>query len=152
MNSSYCNCNAANHEKNVKQFFSQREFNSSALYFSTLYFSTLYPNDIHILFIHCILLSKGVLLIVKITWQNIKNVSQFLKKNFCLQQTKSLAALSIFIVKWVSNDNSNTALKLPLFSNHYSIYACTSVLMFFRFILHSHEIKKSKMFIHAALF
>ena len=103
VNSSYCNCNAVNYEKNAKQFFSE-EFNSS-----TLYFSTLYPNDIHILFIHCILLSKGVLLILKITLQNTKNISQFLEKNFHKQQTKSLAELSIFIAKWVSNNNLNIA-------------------------------------------
>ena len=70
MSSSYCDCNVVNHEKNVKQFFSQGEFNPS----------TLYPNDIHILFIHCILLSKGVLLILKISSQNKKNISEFLKK------------------------------------------------------------------------
>ena len=46
-----------NHEKNAKQFFSQGEFNSSALY----------PNDIHILFIPL---------------HNAKNSSHFLKKTF----------------------------------------------------------------------
>ena len=76
VNSSYCDGNVVNHEKNAKQFFSQWEFNSS-----TLYFSTLYPNDIHILFIHC-MISKRVLLILKNTSQITKNASQFLKKNF----------------------------------------------------------------------
>ena len=104
VNSIYCDCNVVNHEENAKQFFSQGELNSSKLCFSMLC-----PNDIHVLFIHYILLPKGVLLILKITSQNTKNISQFLKKNFHLQWTKSLAALGIFIAKWVSNDNSNAA-------------------------------------------
>ena len=104
VNSSYCDGNVVNHEKNAKQFFSQGEFNSS-----TLYFSTLYPNDIHILFIHCIILSKRVLLILKITSQITKNASQFLKKT-PQQRTKSLAALGTFIAKWLSMDNSNAVL------------------------------------------
>ena len=84
VNSSYCDGNVVNHEKNAKQFFSQGEFNSS-----TLYFSTLYPNDIHILFIHCIILSKRVLLILKITSQITKNTSQFLKKTFPNNELKA---------------------------------------------------------------
>ena len=75
VNSSHCHCNFANHEKNANQFLSQGEFNSS-----TLYFFTLYPNDIHILFIHCILLSKEVLLILKITLLNTKKYFSILKK------------------------------------------------------------------------
>ena len=34
VSSSYCNCKVVNHMKNVKQFFSQRKFNSSMLDFS----------------------------------------------------------------------------------------------------------------------
>ena len=41
VNSSYCDCNVVNREKNAKQFFHQGEFKSF-----TLYFSTLYPNDV----------------------------------------------------------------------------------------------------------
>ena len=53
-------------------FFFQRKFNSSILYFS---------HYIHILFTHCIPLSKEILPIPKITPQNAKNALQFLKKN-----------------------------------------------------------------------
>ena len=38
-----------------------------------------------------------------------KKYFSILKKNFHLQWTKSLAALGIFIAKWVSNDNSTAA-------------------------------------------
>ena len=62
VNSSYCSFKVVNHTKNVKQFFPQQKFNSS-----TLYFSISYLHYIHILFIHCRLLSKEILLIPKIT-------------------------------------------------------------------------------------
>ena len=70
--------------RKMRSSFLQGEFNSS-----TLYFSRLYPNYIHILFIHCILLSKGVLLILKITLQNTKNASQFLKKTLDFSELKA---------------------------------------------------------------
>ena len=85
VNCIYCDCNVVNHEENAKQFFSQGELNSS-----TLCFSMLCPNDIHVLFIRCILLPKGVLLILKITSQNTKNISQFLKKTFTCSELKAL--------------------------------------------------------------
>ena len=78
VNSSYCDCNVVNHQKNGKTFFSQGEFNSSKLQFSTLY-----SNDIHILFIHCKLLSKGVLLILKITSQNYIDILRGIFENIC---------------------------------------------------------------------
>ena len=65
-------------------FFFQGKLNSFK------YFSPLYPNDIHILFIHFILLSKEVLLIPKITLQNAKNASHFLKKTFLCGGLKDL--------------------------------------------------------------
>ena len=74
VNSCYCNCKVANHAKSVKQ--------------STL-------NPFFFFLIHCILLSKEILLIPKIKLQNEKNGSQFLK--LCLQQAKSLSTLGIFI-------------------------------------------------------
>ena len=55
VNSDYCDCKVVNHPKQEKQFFSQRKFNSSALYSSTLH-----PNYILILYIHCVLLSKEI--------------------------------------------------------------------------------------------
>ena len=63
-------------------------------------------------------LSKVIFVILKITSQNPKYVSQFLKKNVRLRQGKSLATLGIFIAKWVSNDNSN-AMKLCSSDNHF---------------------------------
>ena len=60
-------------------------------------FPTLYPNDIHILFIHCILLSKGVLLILKITLQNTTNASQFLKKTFTCSNLKASLHLAYLL-------------------------------------------------------
>ena len=72
------------------------------------YIYPLYPHYIHILFIHYILLWKEILLIPKIALQNARDASQF-TKNVALQWAKSLTMLDIFIVKWTSNDNSNTA-------------------------------------------
>ena len=46
----------------------------------------------------------------KIAPQNAKNASQFLnifKKYFCLWRGKSFTTLGIFIVKWISSNNSN---------------------------------------------
>ena len=40
----------------------------------------IFPHYIHILLIHCILLSKEIVFISKITLQNEKDASQFLKK------------------------------------------------------------------------
>ena len=67
-----------------------------------LHFIFLYYN--HILFIHCMLLSKEVLLITKITSQNAKNALQFFRKN-SPAKGKSLATLGVFNAKWISNDN-----------------------------------------------
>ena len=61
-----------NHTKNVKQFFPKKDLITPHYIFQ---------HYIHILIIHCILLSKQILRIPKITSQNTKNVSQFLKKN-----------------------------------------------------------------------
>ena len=58
VNSSYCNCKVVNGTKIAKQFFSQGKFSLSKLYF---------PHHILVLFIHCILLSKEIMLIPKIT-------------------------------------------------------------------------------------
>ena len=102
VNSSYCNCKLVNHMKIVKQFFSQGKL------ICTNY---IFPHYILISFIHCILLSKEILFVPKITPQNAKNALQFLnifKKHFCLWQGKSLTTLSIFIAKWISSNNSNT--------------------------------------------
>ena len=52
------------------------------------------PHYIHILFTHCILLSKKILLIPKTASQNEKNASFF-------------STLGTFIVKWISHNNSN---------------------------------------------
>ena len=67
-----------------------------------LHFIFLYYN--HILFIHCMLSSKEVLLITKITSQNAKNALQFFRKN-SPAKGKSLATLGVFNAKWISNDN-----------------------------------------------
>ena len=48
------------------------------------------PIYIHILFIHCMLLLAEILLILKITWQNVKNVLQFLKETFGCSGLKAL--------------------------------------------------------------
>ena len=60
-----------------------------------------------ILFIHCILLSKEMLLITKVTLQYAKNVLQFFKKDFHLHWTKRLG---MFNAKWISKGNLNTVL------------------------------------------
>ena len=96
VNSSYCNCKVVNGTKIAKQFFSQGKFSLSKLYF---------PHHILVLFIHCILLSKEIMLILKIT------------------RVKSLATLGIFITKWISNDNSS-AVQWNLFSMK---QACTAI-------------------------
>ena len=57
------------------------------------------PHYILILFMHCPLLSKEILLIPKIAPPNLKNALQFLKKHFRLQWGRSLATLGIFIAK-----------------------------------------------------
>ena len=62
----------------------------------------IFPHYILTSFIHCILLSKEILLILKITPQNEKNAAQFLyiyKKHFRLWRGKSLTMLGIFIAK-----------------------------------------------------
>ena len=62
----------------------------------------IFPHYILTSFIHCILLSKEILLILKITPQNEKNASQFLyiyKKYFRLWRGKSLTTLGVFIAK-----------------------------------------------------
>ena len=59
----------------------------------------MYPNYIKILLTHCILLSKEILSIPKITLQNSKNASQFFKENFRLWQAKILTTFGIFIAK-----------------------------------------------------
>ena len=112
VNSSYCEYKVVNHTKIEKHFFSERKFNSSKWYFPTLY---PYSIIFYILLFYCILLYsifyysiiKKILFIPKITLQNAKNASQFLKKRFCLWQGESLAMLGIFIVKWISNYISN---------------------------------------------
>ena len=48
------------------------------------------PIYIHILFIHCMLLLAEILFILKITWQNVKNVLQFLKETFGCSGLKAL--------------------------------------------------------------
>ena len=60
-------------------------------------FSTLYPHYIQILLIHCILLSKEILPIPNIISKNVKNASQFLKEELCLQQAKILAYLAYLL-------------------------------------------------------
>ena len=70
----------------------------------------IFPHCILISLIHCVLLSKEILLMPKITPHNTKNALQFLniiKKHICLWQSKSLTMLRIFIAKWISRDNSN---------------------------------------------
>ena len=104
-----------NHVKNMKQSFSQGKFNSS-----TLYFPPLYPHYIYILFIHCILLSNEILLSPKL--QDAKDASHFLHKNFGLQRAKSLVTLDVYIAKWISNDNSNAALKSVGFPMHAEVW------------------------------
>ena len=69
VNSSYCNCRAVNHMKIAKQFSPKENLVRS---------NYVFPHYIFILFIHCILLSKEILLIPTITWQNAKNALQFL--------------------------------------------------------------------------
>ena len=98
--------------KSSKAAFSQWKSNSF-----TLYFYTFYINYVHILLIHhCILLSKEILFVSKITSQNTKmHLNSW--KNFCLWQAKILAALGMFIAKWISNNNLNTSIALePDFS------------------------------------
>ena len=56
------------------------------------YFFTLYPTYIHILLIHCILMSKK-LFIPKITSQNVKNAAQFSSQDFHLWWAKILVRL-----------------------------------------------------------
>ena len=56
------------------------------------------------------LLSKEILLITKITPQNVKKMLLYLailKKHFSMCQGENLATLGIFTTKWISNDNLN---------------------------------------------
>ena len=66
--SSYFYCIVVNHTKIAMQCFPKEPLIRPNYIFSCY---------IHILFIHCILLSKDILLIIKVTPQNVKNVSQF---------------------------------------------------------------------------
>ena len=61
----------------------------------TSYFFTLYPTYIHILLIHCILLSKKI--IPKTKSQDVKNASQFLNKTFACGGLKSLLRLTYIL-------------------------------------------------------
>ena len=79
-NSSYCNFKVVNGTEIVKQFFSQGKFISSKLYF---------PNHILILFVHCILLSKEILLILKITPKHAKKFLNSKKNIFGCSWVKS---------------------------------------------------------------
>ena len=73
VNSSYCSCKVVNHEKNVRQFFSQGKFSLSPLY----------PNYIHILLIYCMQLLKEICFIPKkVTLQKRKKCFSILKKTF----------------------------------------------------------------------
>ena len=74
VNSGYCNWKVGNDWKNAKQIFSLENLT---------YTPYIFPHYIHILLFHCILSSKEILLIPKITSQNAKNASQFLKKLVC---------------------------------------------------------------------
>ena len=70
----------------------------------------IFPYYILVSLIHCVLLSKEIMLMPKITPHNTKNALQFLniiKKYICLWQSKSLTTLRIFIAKWISSDHSN---------------------------------------------
>ena len=99
MNCSYYECKVVNHMKIGQQFFPKENLIRP---------NYIFPHYILILFIHCILLSKEILLIPTITTKNAKNASQFLKKHFHLRWGKSLITLGIFIVKWILNNNTRT--------------------------------------------
>ena len=72
----------------------------------------IFPHYILFLFLHCILPSKEILLIHKITAQMAKNTLQFLKKHICMQQGESLPTLGMIIVKKISNNNSNADIEV----------------------------------------
>ena len=104
LSSSYCNRKVVNHEKNVKQFFSQGKFNSSKLYFSII-LSSLHPHfthPLHIIIKRNIVYTQSYIAKCKICF-SIRT------KNFRLPRAKIHAVLGIFVAKWVSNNNSNAA-------------------------------------------
>ena len=80
-NSSYCDCEVVNYTKIAKQFFPKE---------NSIRPNYIGPYYILILFIHYILLSKEILLLTKITPQNIKNASQFLKNISTCGEVKAL--------------------------------------------------------------
>ena len=92
--SPHCDFKVVNHTKITKHFFPKENLICP---------DCIFPLYILSLFIHCILLSREILLIPKIIPQNTKSASQFFKKN--MWWGKSLTTLDIFIVKWISNNN-----------------------------------------------
>ena len=83
-NSSYCDCKVVNNTKKYGGVFSKGKFNSSLLYFVT------FPRYIHILFIHCVLLSMKVLLMYpklhgkmkKVLLNSLKKLAYLLRSAF----------------------------------------------------------------------
>ena len=69
--SPHCDCKVVNHTKITKHFFPKENLICPDYIFP---FYTLS------LFIHCILLSREILVVTKITPQNTKSASQFFKK------------------------------------------------------------------------
>ena len=98
VNSTYSNHNVVNHEKNVKQFFSQGKFNSSTLFFSLLYPHFTHP--LHTIWKINFIYNQNYIAKCIQCYSN-------LKWNFHLQQAKMLAELGVLIAKWVSNNNLN---------------------------------------------
>ena len=97
----YCNCKIVNNTKTAKQVLPKEN----------LIRPHIFRRYIHILFIHCILLSNEILLITKFTSQNAKKCFAILKKN-CLRRTKSVSKLGIFNAEWIWNDNSDVIIQL----------------------------------------